>query len=262
MTSSVAVFVVLTEDTGGSGWKPVVACVRALCDLLISGVEWRGVQTIPREDAGVDVLRSLGVKLWRGRDGRGHQSRVRLAQYIADQLLVRGGAQRFVFFHLDADVTWKQGGADTSTNARQFRDLLEPAIRFWLHERRAADLDGLMGRLHLVVPAYSIESWLYQSTTRASELCRERSCAGAHVAQYDEWAADRTLLDDVVAPKDQRALHCLDDADKETLANVLPTADLRVAARSFSRTVDSLADDGALLHCLIATPRHAPPRAG
>ncbi|MDB4930774.1 MAG: hypothetical protein JWM10_3258 [Myxococcaceae bacterium] len=260
MTEPAAVFVVLTEDTGGSGWKPVVTCIRAMCDLLISGIDWSGVQTIPREDTGAVVLRSLGVKLWRGRGGLAHQSRVRLAQYLADQLINGEGAPRLVFFHLDADLTWKQGGADQSTTVRQFRDQIEPAIRFWLNARRAVDLDALMQRLHLVVPAYSIESWLYQSTERAAELCRERTCAGAHVAQYDAWAADRSLLDDVAAPKDQRALHCLIDADKETLADTLPVAALRAAGRSFARTFDALADDGALLHALIATPVHAPDR--
>ncbi len=257
MTDAAAVFVVLTEDTGGSGWKPVVTCVRAMCDLLIVGVDWNGVQTIPREDAGADVLASLGVKLWRARGGLGHQSRVRLAQYIADQLLDRDDVPRFVFFHLDADLTWKQGGAEASTNVRQFRDRLEPAIRFWLNERRAVDVDALMQRLHLVVPAYSIESWLYQSTERASELCRARVCAGSHVAQYEAWAVDRTLLDNVAAPKDHHDLHCLGDADKEALATNLPAQALRVAGRSFARTVDTLAEDGALLHALIATPREA-----
>nr|MBK7070650.1 hypothetical protein [Deltaproteobacteria bacterium] len=257
MTDPAVVFVVLTEDTGGSGWKPVVTCVHAMCDLLISGVDWRGVPTIPREDAGVDVLRSLGVKLWRGRGGLAHQSRVRLAQYLADQLLDGSGVPRFVFFHLDADLTWNQGGADASTNVRQFRDLLEPSIRFWLNSRRAVDLDSLMQRLHLVVPAYSIESWLYQSTARASELCRQRACGGAHVAQFEAWAADRTLLDDVHTPKDQRDLHCLQDADKASLASALPVEALYAAGRSFARAVDALADDGALLNALIATPRGA-----
>ena len=226
MIPPAAVFVVLTEDTGDSGRKPVVFCVRAMCDLLIHGVDWRGVQTLPREDAGADLVRSLGVKLWRGRDGRGHQSRVRLARYLADQLIGGPGPPRFVFFHLDADVTWNQGGADASDNVRQFRDLLEPAIRFWLNAGRAVDLDARMERLHLIVPVYSIEAWLYQSTARAAEICRQRSCRGAHVAQYSAWAADRTLLDDVRAPKDQRDLHCLQDADKGALAESLPAQDL------------------------------------
>jgi hypothetical protein len=262
VTDPAVVFVVLTEDTGGSGWKPVVACVHAMCDRLVDHIDRRGVQTIPRQDAGDDVLHALGVKLWRGSDGRGHRSRVRLAQYIADQLLDGRGAPRFVFFHLDADLTWKQGGADESTNVRQFRDLLEPAIRFWLNSRRAVDLDSLMQRLHLIVPAYSIESWLYQSTARASELCRQRACGGAHVAQFEAWAADRTLLDDVHAPKDQRDLHCLQDADKPSLASALPVEALYAAGRSFARSVDALADDGALLNALIATPRGAPADRG
>lgn len=172
------------------------------------------------------------------------------------------GAPRFVFFHLDADLTWKQGGADASTNVWQFRARLEAPIRSWLISKGAADPDALMQRLHLVVPAYSIESWLYQSTARASEICRQRACGGAHVAQFEAWAADRTLLDDVHVPKDQRDLHCLQDVDKASLASALPSEALYAAGRSFARTVDALADDGALLNGLIATPRGAPADRG
>ena len=260
MSPPAAVFVVLTEDTGGSGWRPVAACVRALCDQLIRGVDWRGVQIVPREDASPEVLRSLGVKLWRGGDGRGHESRVRLARYIADQLIELRSAPRFVFFHLDADVTWKKGGPAASLAVAQFWSLMKAPILSVL--TRNGHTDALIQRLHLVVPAYSIESWLYQSTACASDLCRQRPCAGAHVAQFEAWAADRTLLDDVHAPKDQRDLHCLQDADKPSLASALPVEAVYAAGRSFARSVDGLADDGALLNALIATPRGAPADRG
>lgn len=256
-------FVVLTEDGGASGWRPVVRMVRAICDQLITGVRWDRVEVIPRDDANAETLHAIGGNRWKAGDGTGHGLRVALARYIADKLLVRDAPPRFVFVHVDADRVWSDGDPRTSENATKFERLIETPVRATLGPAlqrlgRAHELDALMDRLHLVVPCYSIEAWLYQSTVRAEELCHARSCRGAHASRYAAWALDRTLLDELSMPKDARdargaRLHCLDDGDKDALAMTFPATEVRAAGRSFARAVDVVGEDGALLHALIAT---------
>lgn len=256
-------FVVLTEDGGASGWKPVEILVRAICDQLVRGIRWSKVEVLPRQDAGGTVLKAIAANRWKGADGTSHSLRVQLARYIADKLLVSDGAPRFVFFHVDADRTWSQGGPSGCENATKFEALVRTPVRthlaFALQRReRIGELDALMARLHLVVPCYSIEAWLYQSVEVARARCLSRTCRGAHGATFDEWARDRTALDELSQPKDASddrgvRLHCLKDADKEVLANAFPAGTVRAVGRSFSAAVDAVGDDGALLNALVAT---------
>jgi hypothetical protein len=261
--NAAARFVVLTEDSGASGWKPVVSLVRAICDQLVVGVRWDHIDVSPRDDADAQTLRALAGNQWKGSNGTAHGLRVRLAQYIANKLLVREGNARFVFFHVDADRVWSAGDPHDSENATKFERLVRTPVRVILlgalaKRGRSGELDALMARLHLVVPSYSIEAWLYQSTARAAELCESRRCRGAHVAIFQRWATDRTLLDDLSQPKDAKDergtdLHCLGDADKDALAQAFPAREVRAAQRSFARAVEAVGEDGALLHALIAT---------
>ncbi len=253
--------VVLTEDSGTSGWRPVVACVRAICDQLIAHVEWARVRLLPREDAPSDALRSIGANRWKGRgrnDPAIHNDRITLVRYIANQLLGAPDDLRFVFFHVDADRPWSAGPVEQCENAEKFDLLIRGAVRQVLRgalakNRREDELDARMARLHLVVSAVAIESWLYQNTAAASTLCRGR-CGGRHVAQYDAWRDDRAQLDELLDLKNQtRHGHCLDDRDKAALAEALPAAEMRAAGRSFAHAVECAGDDGELLTMLIAT---------
>ncbi len=65
------------------------------------------------------------------------------------------------------------------------------------------------------MPFYSVESWTYQATDRAGELCRESRC-GAHVDTFQSWAANRAALDDVSKPKE---CCCLEDRYNDHLGD-------------------------------------------
>lgn len=250
--------VVLTEDSGSSGWAPVVACVRAICHELIPSVAWQRVRVLPREDTPSDALRSVGANHWKGTNGAAYNDRITLVRYIANQLL--GGPEdvRVVFFHVDGDRPWSAGPVEQCENAQKFDRLVRSHVRQIVDGKlrplgRHSQVDELMMRLHLLVPTVAIESWLYQNTAAASAACRGRTCAGAHVAHYNAWRDDRTLLDDITGLKGRRDLHCLDDKDKGVLAQHLPATEMRRAGRSFARAVERVGEDGALLHMLIAT---------
>lgn len=262
--SAAGALVVLTEDAGTSGWAPVAACVRAICDQLVANIHWPRVRVLPRADASAQVLGAVGANRWKGGDGYSHSLRVQLVRYVVDKLLDRDGERRFVFFHVDADQPWSVGGLDRCEVVEKFDRLIRTPVKQQLLPAlqklgRAGELDDVMRRLHLLVPTVAIESWLYQNTAVASAACRGRPCAGAHVAHYDAWRDDRTLLDDITGLKGRRDLHCLDDKDKGALAQQLPAAEMRRAGRSFARAVELVGEDGALLHMLIATG--APPTA-
>ncbi len=252
----VGTLVVLTEDSGSSGWRPVVACVRALCDQLIANVAWDRVRVLPREEQAPEVRRAVGANRWKGLDPANRDDRITLVRYIANQLFGDATDPRVVFFHVDADRRWIDGPVEQCPNAQMFDRLVRNPVRQQLlgaltRRGRERELDARMARLHLLVPTVAIEAWLYQNTAVASDICQQR-CGGRHVPRYDGWRADRTQLDDLVDLKNQsRHGHCLDDRDKAALAVGLPAAEMRAAGRSFAQARDLAGEDGALLNLLV-----------
>lgn len=251
-----ATLVVLTEDTGTSGWQPVVACVKALCDCLVQGIDWSRLHILPRADAPEAVLHAVGANRWKHSGKDGHDGQLNLARYLADQLMGEPEVPRFVFFHVDADRRWGEAAPDALENVKQFDRLVRNKVRHHLaaalaKKGRATELDVCMARLHLLVPYSAVEAWLYQNTEVAQRLCAERTCAGTHNVQYRAWADDRTRLDTIAQLKSRRDLHCLDDRDKLALARGLPHRAMYAAGRSFYAAVEAAGDDGALLHALI-----------
>jgi hypothetical protein len=65
----------------------------------------------------------------------------------------------------------------------------------------AQEIEQQLARLFCMTPYWCIESWLYQNTAVAIQLCTEQY-NGRDVALFTEWAADRKLLDEVKQSKD------------------------------------------------------------
>ena len=164
----------------------------------------------PTEDA--NALRSMRGNRWMDeKTSDSHYYRTTLIQSIATKL----GEGGFIVFHCDGDTSWKK--RKESTKRKKFDKLMEPGIRARLRDTAKLapkNIEAAMKRVLIMVPYYSIESWLYQNTDEAIRICHAQY-AGADVAQFEEWETNRKQLDETSKPKDTV---CLKDKHNHALA--------------------------------------------
>jgi hypothetical protein len=166
----------------------------------------------------------------------------------------------FVVFHFDTDRVWSE--RDSSENRQKFETIIREGVRRILRGEAplpfsprprapltTEQIDSALGRLLVLTPCYSIESWLYQATSELLAYCREKHASEEHEKLIGAWAADRTLLDDVSQPKDN-AVRCVGDRCNEELAKSFPAGDVWLAERSFFESVERLRACSALVEAL------------
>lgn len=241
-------FVLLTEDTGRDADAVLRAVFRSVLRLLEPDLDSRAVSLAPPEEEAKAVRAVVRPDAWRGR-GPGTRDRfILLARYIATKLRL---ADTFVVFHFDGDRAWGRSG--TSSNTADFDRIVSNGVRHAFGAiGREGDLEACMSRLLRVVPFYSMEAWLYQNTTAAADICRESPCGGAHVAQYEAWAAERGALDEVEQIKDREDLQCLKDQHNARLAKGFPYEAVYAANKSFTATVDLMLASPVLMESLAS----------
>lgn len=229
---------VLTEDSGEHGFATMRAMVLAMLRHIAPDAKLENVEIAPTEEE--HVLRSMRGNRWMDESTPdGHRWRTTLIQSIATTL----GEGGFVVFHCDGDTSWKK--RKESTKKTKFGKLIELGIRARLRDAvrwSPAKVDAAMKRVLFIVPHYSIESWLYQNTDEAIRLCHTHH-SGKDAKQFEEWAANRKQIDEVLKPKDTVCLK-----DKHNL--VLATKDfpfdcalaagksLQAAVKQFQACVD------------------------
>jgi hypothetical protein len=119
----------------------------------------------------------------------------------------------------------------------------------------AEEIETALGRLIILSPCYSIESWLYQATKELRAYCQNGHQAEEHLQReehlklIESWSADRTLLDEVSRPKDD-VLKCVADHHNEELARSFPAEEVWLAERSFYESVERLRACPALVKAL------------
>jgi hypothetical protein len=201
---------VLTEDSGRDGFATLRSLVLTIIQKIAPNAQLDLVEIAPTEDD--NVLRSMRGNRWMDeKTSESHHYRTTLIQSIATTL----GEGGFVIFHCDGDTSWKK--RKESTKRSKFGRLIEPGIRARLCDAvklTPTKIEAAMKRVLIVVPHYSIESWLYQNTEEAIRICHTQY-AGKDVAQFESWAADRKQLDEVLKPKEAV---CLKDKHNHVLA--------------------------------------------
>jgi hypothetical protein len=201
---------VLSEDSSAGAFDTVRMFVKHILLVLNPAARTNCIEFEPSDDP--DARAAAHGNRWR--EGKGpHYTRL-LAQ-IAGKLVEADG---FVFFHFDGDTTWKDH--DHCLTRTQFeRDVaskIPDLIRMRLADtgrdprRRGRDalsseqieqvVAAALPRLFQVVPHYSIESWCYQNTREAQDIC-ERHHRGAHKKTFGGWADARDQLDELEKPK-------------------------------------------------------------
>lgn len=270
MAGGGATMLVLSEDSSPDGAPTVGTLVSRMLAHLGCETHLLQFRSIA-EPAAVEVV---GGNRWQGlKNARVESTLRRVCAEVAGVLRSPNG---FVAWHVDADHAW--GDGSESLNERRLREVIEQRVRRIvadeddvpdLRRRRARkpaaaeltsrpaerrDHEELMAKFVRLVPSYSIESWLYQNTSRAVALCREHH-RGEHVAKLEAWADDRSRLDEVERPKDTT---CLSDKHNLDLArSAFPVASVVGQSPSFSRAVERLSTCLPLVEAL--RPDYAAP---
>ncbi len=249
---------VLTEDSGAGAYDTVHALAKEMLKLLVTGVQTHRIDFKPLEDE--SARRAMHANLWKSTNPLDESSIRLLIRSIITELLKDTG---FVLYHIDGDRPWSE--RDSSENVREFRSRMLPPIeagvRFHLQKQpHAAQEPGKrMKRLQLVVPFYSIETWLYQNTREARRLCEQEGCGQCYPQKLAGWEQDRASLDEVTQPK--KAL-CFQDKHNARLASSsFPAQEAYDAEASFHHAVLQLLECDELTAALERTYAPAEPPA-
>lgn len=245
MHSFQASLLLISEDSGRC--SPIVAegLAKKVVRVVDSRVQTHRILFAPLDHDHPGAL-AAHANRWRSRDAKCRNSRRELVATIATQLAVPNG---FVFFHVDGDTRWKQ--RDDSPNRDDFEKCVRGEVERFLtaHLESSTAVQLCLGKLFLMMPFYSIEAWLYQNTDRAIDLCRAN--CGKHVEDFNDWARDRALLDELTKPKDAV---CLADKHNDTLAQAaFPAEKVYEARKSFAQLIDELKASSSFAIALAAT---------
>jgi hypothetical protein len=246
---------VLTEDSGTKAFETLRSLAKELLKQVDEYVQTNKISFEPvRNEL---ALQALHANVWKSTKAKDRQKQVELRRTLATQVMLEDG---WVFFHFDGDRAWS--ARESSENVTKFQSLIREKVRELvltkLSEQQGgsasqqldAQADARMARLKTVVPFYSIEAWLFQNTREAIRLCQERY-GGRDVDQFQAWAQDRAVLDEVLKPKDAV---CLGAAHNLELAsNGFPTREVRAGGKSFAAAVEALNQDSELLEALART---------
>ncbi|MFO0561190.1 MAG: hypothetical protein U0269_24445 [Polyangiales bacterium] len=240
-------FLLLTEDSSKGGERVQQRIVRLLLRAMDGQADTSRV-SFAQMPAGAarDVLRG---NRWREQPPSApiDEGLRLLINRIASHL---ESSRRFCSFHYDGDAAWRS--RESSTADRTFDEVIVQTLRRRLGQRRVADnltdeqraqrIEAALARLLPMVPYYSIEAWLYQNTDELRVACEGRSAEKNVVdqclARCDEWAADRSLLDEVVMVKQSV---CVKDTANDRLAETMSNAvfnEVLAANQSLAATRD------------------------
>ncbi|WP_225413753.1 hypothetical protein [Stigmatella hybrida] len=246
----------LTEDSGKQGQPTVHKLLKEAFKVLVQGVDLNPrriqIEPLPENDRARKAVRATDWKT---------QPPPREVPVLLEAIAARLLEPGFVIFHFDTDRVWSE--RHTSENRKKFESILRRGVRRILRgevplpirpgppppQRTPDQIEAALGRLLVLSPCYSIESWLYQSTTKIRDHCQAKHASGEHGKLIDSWAADTRVLDEVYRPKDD-ALPCVRDHHNEQLAQAFPAQEVWLAQRSFYEFVETLRACAPLMNAL------------
>jgi len=247
---------VLTEDSGDQAQPTIQKLLKEVFKLLVDGVDLNPAR-IKLEPLPQNERARLALRGNQWKEHAPTREKVLLLGAIAAQLAQPAG---FVVFHFDTDRVWAERHA--SENRQKFEKSIRDGVRPFLRGEMAPPLNPLprptltaeqieaaLGRLLILSPCWSIESWLYQATKELLAYCQEQHTSDEHIQLIESWARDRTRLDSV--PKPKKVLEsCVGAQHNEALAKAFPAEDVWYAERSFYESVERLRACTALVKAL------------
>jgi hypothetical protein len=199
---------VLTEDTSkkNDARATVEALVRKMLPLVVPGCRVHDrIAFLPTDPV---EQQAMYCSVWKGDKQRDHEARVRLQRYIARRLCE---SRTFVIFHVDGDVPWRSRA--TSENKQKFEGFVvriaqaaaagqqrvHAARRRQAVETTSPNVEPDLDRLIVLMPFYTLESWLYQNLQGIVDIC-QRQHNGEHLEKVREWENKRYELDETIKP--------------------------------------------------------------
>jgi hypothetical protein len=238
---------VLTEDNGADAHATITAIVRKMLLLLEPRLD---MQRLSFGRADERARAGMGFNFYKSRNPRDRDKQVSLVQAIARHLLIADGPTA-VFVHIDGDGPWSRHHPEhLCDNVLRFREkVLEPVQALLTRQGCSQYLEHLA----LLVPFWSIESWLFQNTRVALELCRQHHPRYARaVPLFTGWQQTPEALDEQERPKDAVAFGSR--FNRELAEQEFPAGRLKKLGLSFA---DSLQRAGtAGLRSLLASLAH------
>lgn len=234
---------VLTEDTAGDAHATVTAIAKKVLFLLEPALD---VARLSFDRADERARAGMGFNFYKSRNPRDHGKKVALAQAIATHLLHADGPTA-VLVHIDADRPWA-GDLDVACeNVTRFHEAVLGPVATLLEQKGRRDR---LAHLALLVPFYSIESWLYQNTSEALKICQEQHPRHASaVPRLEDWRDAPHTLDGHPQPKD--AISLGSKYNRRLAESSFPAGRVYKLGLSFTHSVDHARPGlAALLHDL------------
>lgn len=186
---------VLTEDTGDDAHDTVCAVVEKVLFLLEPGLDR---QKLAFGKATERARAGMGFNCYKSASGRDHDKKVDLAQAIARHLLVTD-RDAIIFVHIDADGPWStRDEVHLCANARRFSEEIVRRVAAILEQQQQPHR---LDQIALLVPFWTLESWLYQNTREALRLCQDPKYRD-DTRHFELWQQSPHLLDEHERPKD------------------------------------------------------------
>lgn len=200
MVAAALSVLVLTEDTAADAHATVTAIAKRVLFLLEPALDG---ERLSFDRADERARAGMGFNCYKSRNQRDHRKKVALVQAIATHLL-RADGPTAVLVHIDADRPWAGDHDVACENVTRFHEAVLGPVATLLAQKGRRDR---LAHLALLVPFWSIESWLYQNTTEALKICQEQHPRHASaVTQLEGWRDAPHTLDAHPQPKDATTL--------------------------------------------------------
>lgn len=236
---------VLTEDSAKDAYEVVQCLLRAMLKLVdqqASLYDKKRIELKPSVDPEKQAMRG---NMWQAHTSR--EARILIQRYIERQVR-RHDAIGFVIIHVDGDRPYHQSKVGTeSHNQQRLENDIISKVRISLQ-----DQPSLLERIMIIVPFYSIESWLYQNIREALRLLdlHYRSHDGDR-RQFQHWQNNRHELDEVSRPKELVSIHAR--FNRELACQNFPAQQVYDVEKSFHKSVERLRACRALIAALEST---------
>lgn len=220
---------VLTEDTGDDAHAVITAICTKIMFLIAPLLDERRLQFRP-----ATKTVQAGMNCYKSRKLRDNGKKVDLVQAIADHLL-GGDGRSVVFVHVDGDRRWSERtGKHLCDNAQTFDTEILRRVRALLETRGQGDK---IEQLVMLVPFWSVESWLFQNTEEALRICAETHPRyKSAVSHFERWRDYPQDLDEHEQPKDSVKFGA--KYNRRLAENGFPAKRLRQLGLSFAHAVE------------------------
>jgi hypothetical protein len=190
----------ITEDSSRQGIHVITTISKAILRRIFKHELRESIRFEPAE-SDLALEKSISIlhgNKWRSK-GRFDEYAIRnLIQYVATIILQPGG---FVFWHLDGDTIWSL--REQAITPSQFNKIILDRVHSLIDGKAdPIKLNSIKSKIKVIVPYYSIESWLFQNEELAIKLCQTHRYT-EDITKFTAWSKDRSLLDEIMKPKDQ-----------------------------------------------------------